>query len=327
MIAWVNPEQLYIDNTATFDDKDSDFHNATTRLVAISKIEEFAAIADGTLDSVLESIPFIERIPVGLYHFSYLVPVDGDEDEAIICDILVYDCMQNAYRDLFDWLPNADLQDERLAAQHINDVLFTETDRLIGYRKQDIVDIISYYKQTEELPEFIRYEDRSKYDVSKLAQHIVDEDMGVIAETEFMKNEFKNSESHWSAFYGINNLKAFRMTIRTEKDRIIDPEGYRPAHIKPITTLEQRQIQDLPLYEIRQKFPELGEKIRMAVFNKFTDADGYYYCAYSGYKSKNRLDFQIDHITPMADGGKTTLENLQLLTRAENMRKGTSNPV
>jgi hypothetical protein len=77
----------------------------------------------------------------------------------------------------------------------------------------------------------------------------------------------------------------------------------------------------LSLYEIRQKFPELGEKIMAAVFDKFTDADGCYYSAQSGYKNRNKLDFQIGYIVPMSQGGKTVLDNLQLLTRAENMKK------
>lgn len=49
---------------------------------------------------------------------------------------------------------------------------------------------------------------------------------------------------------------------------------------------------------------------------------GYFFSAESGYRSKNRLDFQIDHIQPMSQGGKTTLDNLQLLTRKENGTKG-----
>ena len=74
-------------------------------------------------------------------------------------------------------------------------------------------------------------------------------------------------------------------------------------------------------YEIRKRFPELEEKIREAVFKKFTDAEGYYYSVKGGYKSKNRLDFQIDHIVPMAHGGMTVIDNLQLLTVAENKIK------
>jgi len=323
-IAWVNPERLFIDENADFDDHSAETRKMAMRLVAIQKIEEFAAIADGTLDERLGRLNFIERIPVGLYKFSYLVPMEDEEDEVVNCDVLVYDCMQKAYQELLDWLPVADLHDENAAIQHINDTLFTETDRLVGYRKQDIADIIAYYKQTEGLPEFIAFTERAEYDIGRLAKHVISERLDVLTRQEFIKNEWNKSNSRWSAFYGINNQKAFRKTINDEIDKILYPEDYKATHMKPLTQKELLQIQDLPLYEIRQSFPELGEKIRSSVFEKFTDSDGLYFSAQSGYKSRNKLDFQIDHIVPMAKGGKTVLENLQLLKRSENLIKGTN---
>ena len=318
-IAWVNPERLFIDENADFNDLSRETRNMAMRLVAIQKIEEFAAIANGTIDERLERINFIERIPVGLYKFSYLVPMEDDEDEVINCDVLVYDCMQKMYGELFDWLPTADLRNVEAVAQHINDTLFTETDRLIGYNRKDIVDIINYYKQTEELPEFIAFTERDDYDVKKLAQRIISEPAN---EVQIMNDEWNSNNSRWSAFFGINNFTAFRMAIRREKDKLQFPDGYEVATVKPIAQHEQRQIQDLPLYEIRQKFPELGEKIRTAVFDKFTDANGYYYCVGCGLKSKRKLDFHVDHIRPMSEGGKTVPENLQLLCQKCNRVKG-----
>ena len=42
-------------------------------MIAISKIEEFAAILDDSIDTTaLERVPFEQRIPVGMYAFSYL---------------------------------------------------------------------------------------------------------------------------------------------------------------------------------------------------------------------------------------------------------------
>ena len=99
-------------------------------------------------------------------------------------------------------------------------------------------------------------------------------------------------------------------------------EEYEAPQIKPLTTKEKIRIQDLPLYEIRRRFPDIGEKLVAAVYAKYTDAEGYYFSAQSGYKSKNKLDFHIDHILPMSRGGLTELDNLQLLTRSENLTKG-----
>lgn len=78
----------------------------------------------------------------------------------------------------------------------------------------------------------------------------------------------------------------------------------------------------IPLEEIRCRFSPIGEKLRNAVFEKFQDGERHFFSAESGYRSKNRLDFQVVHIQPISQGGKTTLDNLQLLTRQENGTKG-----
>ena len=321
-IAWVNPEELFTCANADFNDQSPETRKMAVRLVAIKKIEEFAAIANDTIDERLEKIGFMERIPIGIYKFSYLLPRENDEDDDIFSDVLVYDCVQQAYKELFDWLPHADLSDVEAAANHANDILFKETDRLIGYTKNDVLDIIHYFKQTGEPPEFIEFCERNDYDVSRLARHIIENRLDRFSQQEYVKEEWNQSSSRWQAFYGLKNEKAFRKSVDTEVDKILNPDCYKIEPEKPITHLEQRQIQDLPLYEIRQKYPELGEKIKTAIFGKFTDADGNYYCKISGYKSRRKLDFHIDHITAMANGGKTVLENLQLLKRSVNMEKG-----
>jgi hypothetical protein len=158
--------------------------------------------------------------------------------------------------------------------------------------------------------------------VAQLAKIIVDKNLGIREKNEFTDQAWGNGMSKWSAFYGINNMISFLKTIDQEIYKIIHPDIHKATPTEPVTQRELRQVQDLPLYEIRQRFPELGEKLTKDVFDKFTDAGGYYFSAQSGYRSKNKLDFQIDHIFPMSKGGKTVPENLQLLTRAENKIKG-----
>lgn len=78
----------------------------------------------------------------------------------------------------------------------------------------------------------------------------------------------------------------------------------------------------MSLYEIKNANPAYGKWLSDQVYDKYKDEDGFYFSAESGYKSKNRLSFQVDHIVPMHNGGLTKLDNLQLLTREENMIKG-----
>ncbi len=74
--------------------------------------------------------------------------------------------------------------------------------------------------------------------------------------------------------------------------------------------------------ELSDQFPEYHKKLSDEVFAKFTDKDGFYFSAKSDYRSKSKLNFQIDHIESMKNGGLTILKNLQLLTKSENLKKG-----
>ncbi len=319
-IAWVNPEKLYIDTNVDFGVPDTERRKYAIRLISIAKLEEFAKLADENLgDEISEQFTFLERIPVGLYQFNFLP--DG-EDDTRNCTVLVYDCMQEAYLELMNWMESADLSDLNESAIHVDEMLFGERDRLLGYQIQDIVDILAYYKQTGAKPQWIALDERKKYDVSLIAKHIVDNRLDDIAIRDYLNEEWNRAGGKWSAFFGYQNQKAFRKAVQLERDRFIYPEDYSAPTMQPLTQKEEIQIQNLPLEEIRRRYPEIGERLRNAVFAKFQDADGYFFSAENGYRSKNRLDFQIDHIKPMSQGGQTTLDNLQLLTRQENGAKG-----
>lgn len=327
-IAWVNPEKLFIDTNADFENQTSESQKYAMRLVSIAKLEEFAKLANDSLDTTItENFSFLERIPVGLYQFTYL---PDEDEESKNCTILVYDCMQKSYEDLMQWLKNiepATLTNLDASAAHIDQLLFGQRDKLLGYHKQDIYDILAYYHQNEVLPQWIPLEERAEYDISVLAKNIINNKYSRIEEDDYINSEWQRADSKWAAFLGYHNIKAFTSAIDQECRRLMHPERYQPPKSMPITQQEEIQIQNLPLEEIRRRYPELGEKLRNAVFEKYQDKEGYYYSADSGYRSKNKLDFQIDHIKPMKHGGLTCLENLQLLTRRENALKSDQIPL
>jgi superfamily II DNA or RNA helicase len=328
-ISWVNPEQLFIDDNVDFTDKNAQTQKSAVRLVSIAKMEEFAKLASDTLDKKVAGLEFSERIPVGIYRFTYLVEAKGESEEDVekLSNILVYDCMLKAYEQFLSWLQRAEervkITEENIGetADFVDTTLFGEIDLLLGYRKQDIIDIIRYYQQTGEVPVMIKLMERSKFDISAVARHIVEKDLRASEANEYISNEWSCADSRWQAFFGFKNQTAFRKAIAAAQDRILHEEDHAPPVEKPLTVKESIQIQDLTVYEIRQRFPDLGEKLAKAVYEKFTGPDGYYFCAKSDYRSKRKLYFQIDHIVPMSKGGKTTLDNLQLLARKENLIK------
>lgn len=317
-IAWVNPEQLFIDENIDFTKDDYETQRQTMRLISIQKIEEFTKIVNGTLDERIADIDFIERVPIGIYKFSYLIENNyGDETEKN-CNILAYDCMKESYDKLIEWIPTANLTDIEKISEHAHNTLFSTVDSLLGYTKDDIKDLILYYKQNAVIPEMIYLKERENFDINKLAQKIVDDP---INEKKYVDEQWSKNNNQWSAFLGIEGKRAFLKIISDATNRIKYPEDFKISDKKTITQKEEIKIKELPLYEIRKKYPELGEKIRNFVFEKYRDKEGYYFSASGKYRSKNKLDFQIDHIKPMSKGGLTTLDNLQLLTKTENMMK------
>ena len=100
-IAWCNPASLF-SGEGEFQDIDTNRDKRQISAIAISKIEEFVSILDDTIDtSALENVPFVKRIPVGMYAFTYLEE-DGMD---LSYQVMVYDSTNEAYKMLMDSLP------------------------------------------------------------------------------------------------------------------------------------------------------------------------------------------------------------------------------
>lgn len=80
----------------------------------------------------------------------------------------------------------------------------------------------------------------------------------------------------------------------------------------------------MTLAELRKVNPDLEKQLRDGAFEKAKDPKrkGWYVCAECGRPYQNRVLFQVDHIKPMSRGGRTVPENLQILCRDCNRKKG-----
>ena len=104
---------------------------------------------------------------------------------------------------------------------------------------------------------------------------------------------------------------------RTSKHREFDAGEIKTT----ITKLNQKQGKFYTNRDIwdsicRVERGKVTNKIRFYIYNR----DGYR-CRKCGRKTK---DLEIDHIYPIAKGGKTTMDNLQTLCHRCNVRKGDS---
>lgn len=63
-------------------------------MISIAKIEEFVSILNDNIDTEkLESVPFVERIPLGMYAFQYI----NESGIDFSYQVMVYDSTKAAY--------------------------------------------------------------------------------------------------------------------------------------------------------------------------------------------------------------------------------------
>src|SRR5699024_8732886 len=101
--------------------------------------------------------------------------------------------------------------------------------------------------------------------------------------------------------------------------KLADPDLYAE---EDNVRYSMRELEDMPLYEIGQIDPNYEKQLRDGAFEKAKTERGTYRCTLCGKESPNRSHFQVDHIKPRNQGGKSVPENLQILCPRCNGKKG-----
>lgn len=325
-IAWVNPDSLFNGNNE-FTDNPIEYVKHELRMIAISKIKEFASVLDDSVDTTaLEKVPFVQRIPIGMYAFTYLEENGVDYSY----QVMVYDSTIKAYKDMMNVLPKlfesfdcideypSDELLEEMAAQCR--ITFFLGEMIPPYEEKDIIRILKYYAQYETQPQFYSFDDidKNKLDVSAIAKYIWDEDMGQRKKTEYINSLWESNDDNLLKLFFGRKLYFWRQ-LDIELTKLSNPHIYDDEEN---VQCGKRKLEDLPLFEIGKINPELEKNLRNSAFEKSKDTDGKYTCAYCGKSRTDRIFFQVDHIKPISKGGKTVPENLQILCRQCNGMKG-----
>ena len=320
-IAWVNPETL---TEAEYHEKETlaEAQKQQIRLIAISKIEEFARMADAAVDtSALDSTPAIELIPLGMYMLSTLE-----------CNhqILVYNSTQNAYQSLIRDLPNLmehyGIEGETIPEETLDDMTehcfqsYFDENMIPSCNRNDIEHLLKFYAQKAVAPLFVTIDEmeRKKLDVSEIAKKIYDEDMRRSEKNAYIQNLWAEEGSLLPVYY--TNPYFFKKLIDLELDKL--DGDIEIAAAEPQTEAELRNLEQFPLQKIIELYPKIGLKLKEDAFAAARNDDGSYVCAGCGEVFPTRLFLQVDHIVPMAKGGLSVPDNLQVLCRTCNQRKG-----
>lgn len=325
-IAWVNPESIFVEQGNEFNDNDTkERFKQNVRLIAIAKIEEFAKLLDGALDtSKLEAVPFEKRIPLGMYLFTYMDKGDAD----VSCQVMVYDSTKEAYADLMQALPALFKSFEVEREEYLTDKQLEQMeeqchatyflgDMIPAYEAKDVINVLKYFAQYDSAPNFYPFEDvdRSKVDVSIIAKHIWEEDMGARKQAEYLEKIWNEGDENILRLF-FSRKSYFIRNVSIELEKLAHGTGGGGT-----LTFGWQTLEDMTLGEIRKLAPDLEKQLRDAAFAKALGKDGKYHCAICGFADETRIPFQVDHIVPMNKGGKTRPENLQILCRRCNGTK------
>ncbi len=262
-----------------------------------------------------------------MYAFTYLEK-DGMD---LSHQVMVYDSTAEAYRNLMEALP-ALFKTFNATEEYLDDATLDKMEKtcrdsffcgemIPAYERKDVINILKYYAQYESAPQFYTFEDvdRNKLDVSKIAQHIWDEDMGERKKAEYIDSIWESNDDNMLRLFFGRKLYFLRQ-LDVECMKISHPGIYEDAG--PDVKFGTRALEDLPLNEIGKYKPELEKELRNQTFEKSKNEHGEYCCAICGKTDKSKVWFQVDHIKPMNKGGKSVPENLQILCRQCNGAKG-----
>jgi superfamily II DNA or RNA helicase len=260
-----------------------------------------------------ENASFLTFLPTGFYSCEYTIAIEDSSEQEMITfaeSVIVYEFNRNNYERLVNHLSTQDLTQyasESLAdtslvdvsEQYVNKFFESEVDNFDGLLVENITKIIRHIAQNSAKPIFVDFHERDLYDLDRVADELLNTpplDADIL-----LTNKFNDAGMLWQFFYKSfdNFMNAY---YKSQKRVLANRRGQPPKpEIKPVDIQED----------------ELTDEIKRQVFVRDS-----YTCLCCGKEQRKGVSLNVDHIQPIAMGGKNALSNLQTLCRHCNTVKG-----
>ena len=213
-ITWINAETLINSEKEISENQESNESEKLYERMSFAKLEEFIHFLDASVDThQLEAIPFMKRVPLGMYAFTL---VDRGIERSH--QILIYDSTKRRYEHLIAQLPKffeyhqiqGGITSSKLL-QKLTDICarrcFLGT-MIPSYDERDIKALLQYFSVHQEAPPFILFDqmNRERVDLEKVATYIVHRNLTRSQQKEYIDQLWSDPEALFSVYF---HKKAF----------------------------------------------------------------------------------------------------------------------
>ncbi|MBS3198193.1 DEAD/DEAH box helicase [Turicibacter bilis] len=231
-ITWVNAKRLVNEQKELREGELSDRVEKIYEQISFAKLEEYIHLLDASIDTTqLESIPFIKRIPLGMYAFTL---VDRGIERSH--QILIYDSTKRRYDHLIAQLPQffnyhqikGEITSPYLLKK-LSDICARRCflgELIPAYDERDVKALLQYFSVHQEAPPFIPFEqlDRERLDLSKVAQTIIDEHLTRSEQRAYIDQLWNSPEALFSIYF---HKKVFFMRqLNIELRKLVEGETH-----------------------------------------------------------------------------------------------------
>ena len=177
--------------------------------ISFAKLEEYIHLLDSSVDSTdLESIPFIKRVPLGMYAFTL---VDRGIERSH--QILIYDSTKRRYDHLIAQLPKF-FEYHRIEGEITSSKVLTKLadicarrcflgEMIPSYDERDVKALLQYFSIYKEAPPFIPLGEiqRKQLDLTRVATTIVKEKMTRSRQRAYIDELWNDPEQLFSIYF------------------------------------------------------------------------------------------------------------------------------